>query len=460
MNSSSINKDFPFRAAIMPILLIFVLSFSLFGQGNDTESVLNEISRLITRRSYNEALALINALPSQDASSTAFLLMKASILNSAGKPAEARATANIIIAREPNNTDALMILADAAAIEGKDRDRRNALEQVLKINPSHARALTDLGNISLGTRNLRTAASYFDQALASEPNNGEALLGRASVYRYSDDPFRAEQLLNRAITLYPQWARPYHERARLYKGFGFLEDAMRDFDAAKALEPDNYWILVDRGVILFEIGRSVDALEEFTHAIAVDPSSFLAYVYSAGIKDETGDYAGAAKDYETLSKLRPDYYYAFEGLGIIRMRNHQWALARDAFLDAYKQAPKEYSYVLLATVNWMRAGRQTDPRQFLTQVLRTVPRDSIEYYVIKLFYDLSGDMDVSKRVEAETNLNKKSSMLFYLGCYNDIRGNKNLAGKYFLMVKEMNRIGTIEWRINEFILEELGIRSF
>jgi tetratricopeptide (TPR) repeat protein len=256
----------------------------------------------------------------------------------------------------------------------------------------------------------------------------------------------------------PGWARPYHERARLYRGAGFYADALADLDIARRLEPDNYWILTDRGVVLMDMNRKQEALEDFNRAIEIEPEMFLAYAYSAGIKDEFADYAGAERDYLRLIRLRPDYFYAYEGLGVIKMRNKQWADARDAFLEAYRQAPREYSYALLATVNWMRAtGRQTDPRQFLAQVLRTVQRDSLEYTVLRLFHDLNGDNDVAAKVEAEQNIYLKARMLFYLASFYDIRGNRNLADRYYLLVQELDAVATIEWRLNEAVLLERGI---
>ena len=455
MITCSTRRGF-FLLFLLPLFLITHV-FPLFAQESDTQSILNAVVDRLARRDYSAALALFDSLNPEDAGNTEILIMRASVLNSAGRPAEARTIANRIVSREPNNTNALMVLADAAALEGRDRDRRNALEQVIKADPKNIRALTDLGNISLGARNLRVAANYFDQALAAEPNNGEALVGRATVHRYSQEPSKAEQLLNRAVVLYPQWAGPLHERARLYKSAGFITDALNDLNTAKVVEPDNYWVAVDRGLALVELARKPEALEEFRRAIALDPNNFLAYVYSAGIKEEFGDYAGAERDYATLTKIRPEYYFAFEGLGMLKMKTHQWAEARDAFLEAYKYAPKEYVYALLAAVNWMRAGRQTDPRQFLAQVLRTVPRDSLEYSMLRLFHDLSGDVDVAVKVDMEVNLDSKARMLFYLACYYDIRGNKTLADRYYLRVQELDRMAGLEWRLNEWILEERGI---
>jgi hypothetical protein len=79
--------------------------------------------------------------------------------------------------------------------------------------------------------------------------------------------------------------------------------------------------------------------------------------------------------------------------------------------------------------------------------------------MFKLYHDLSGDGDVAIKIDQEKNFDVKSKMLFYLANYYDIRGNKTLANNYFIQVRDMGRTGTIEWKINEWILEERGINS-
>jgi len=165
------------------------------------------------------------------------------------------------------------------------------------------------------------------------------------------------------------------------------------------------------------------------------------------------------EDYTAVMKLKPDYYFAAEGLGIIKMRNNQYIEARDAFLAAYKQAPKEFRYAMLAAINWMKGGRVNDPKQFLAQVLRTVPRDTPDWYILRLYHDLSGDGDVVDKINREQNLDAKLKMLFYLAQYYDARGNISLANKFFLEVKDMNRPYAIEWKMNEFILKERGLHN-
>ena len=450
------------------IASIFFLALSL-GAGfsanaqtaNDpaTQTILAEVSRLMARREYPAALELFDTINQTARQTPEIQLLRASLLNSAGRPAEARAVANGIVSRDPNNIDALLVLAAAAALENKDREQRTFLDRVIKIDPNNLKALSDLGYIALRAQSLRTAAGYFDKVLSIDNDYREAMVGRAIVYRYARDPRNSERLLNRAIRQNPGWAMPLNERARLYKGAGFPEDALKDLDEAKRLDPTSYWVSVDRAGTLIDLNRRQDALEELNRAVTLDPGGFLALVYRAGLRDEFGDYDGAEQDYAMLMRIRPDYYFAAEGLGIIKMRKHDYTAARDAFLAAYRQAPKEYHYALLAAINWMKAGRPGDSKQFLAQVLRTAPRNSVEWQLLRLYHDLAGDGDAVARAAQEQNFDAKSKMLFYLASYYDVRGNTVLASRYFLEVKDMNRRSTIEWKINEMILTDRGIND-
>jgi tetratricopeptide (TPR) repeat protein len=450
------------KALKLFVLLVFLLGAGVFSAGDtaeDTEAILIEVSLLMARREYRAALELFDTINDSAQQTPEIQLTRASLLNAAGRSADARAIASGIASRDPRNTDALLVLAASASVEGKEREQRTLLERVVSIDPKNLNAITGLGYIALRAQSLRAAAGHFEKALAIDGDYREALVGRAIVYRYDREPRKSEQLLNRAIRLNPQWAEPLHERARLYKGAGLLQDALIDLDAAKKLDTANYWIYVDRAAALIELNRKPEALEELNHAIVLDPGGFLAYVYRAGIKDESGDYKDAEQDYTAIMKLNPDYYFAAEGLGVIKMRNKQYIEARDAFLAAYRQAPKEFRYAMLAVINWMKGGRVNDPKQFLVQVLRTVPRDTPDWYILRLYHDLSGDVDVVDKINREQNPDAKAKMLFYIAQYYDARGNTALANKYFLEVKDINRPYSIEWKINDFILTERGLNN-
>jgi tetratricopeptide (TPR) repeat protein len=426
-------------------------------------SILTRVYALLEEGDYEGALALFDLLEGEDAQNSHTLLLKASILCSAGELSVAGEIVNGILLQEPENTQALLILATLQGAQGKEREQKATLERIIKIDPENVGALIDLGNIAIRgqTRSTTAAAAYFDQALAREPENLEALLGRAGVYRYVKNPQNAEELLNKGLKLYPEEASLWGERGRLYREAGFLIQALADLDTARELDGNDYWISIDRAIVLLDLNRKQPALEEFTYAQSLNPDHFLSYVYTAGIKDETGDYAGAEADYQTLIRLRPDYYFAHEGLGMLKLRNHQWEEARNAFIQAYNQAPNEWSYAVLAMMSWRRMDQPGNIRDFANIVLRKLARDSLEYAMVRLYLDMNGDDGVVRQVNQEKDLSLKVRMLYYLANYYDIKGISRLANTMFSEIMNYEQRMTIpEWRLITWALEERNLAIF
>jgi tetratricopeptide (TPR) repeat protein len=428
-----------------------------------TAAVLGRMSALLEEGDYEGALALFDEIDEEDRGTSGILLLKASILCSAGKFDEAREITGGIREREPLNTQALLVLSALEGAAGREREQRAALEAILRIDSAHVPALVDLGNIAIRgeKRSPTTAGTYFDRALAEDPDNLEAILGRAGAYRFARDPQMAEELLNRGIKLYPGEARLWAERARLYRDAGFPLPALSDLDTAAGLDGTDYWIAMDRAMTLLDLNRKQPALEEFTRAQNLNPEHFLSYAYTAGIKDEGGDYAGAIEDYKVLVSLRPDYYFGQEGLGMLLMRNRQWQEARDAFIQAYNYAPAEWSYALLAMLNWRRTGQPGNIRDFANLALRRLPRDSLEYAMTRLYLDMNGDDGVARRINQEKDLKLKTRMLYYLANYYDIKGNTRLAEIMFSEIMNIEQRMTIpEWRLVLWALEERNFAAY
>ncbi|MDR2135097.1 MAG: tetratricopeptide repeat protein [Treponema sp.] len=422
--------------------------------------ILGRVYALLEEEDYAGALALFDLFEGEAAQDSRILLLKASILCSAGEFSAATGIAGGILSEEPENTQALLLLATAEGARGKEKEQKAILERIIAIDPGHVGALVDLGNIAIRgqARSPSAAAGFFDRALAREPENLEALLGRAGVYRYAQNPKEAEEMLNRGLSLYPEEASLWGERGRLYREAGFLVQALADLDTAKRLDDGDYWISIDRGMVLLDLNRKQLALEEFSRAQSLNPDYFLSYVYTAGIKDETGDYAGAEADYQTLISLRPDYYFAQEGLGMLKMRNREWEHARNAFIQAYNQAPGEWSYAILAMMNWRRMDQPGNIRDFANLALRKLSRDSLEYAMLRLYLDMSGDDGVARRINQEKDPSLKVRMLYYLANYYDIKGIGRLADAVFSEITNYEQRMTIpEWRLIAWALEERNL---
>jgi tetratricopeptide (TPR) repeat protein len=406
---------------------------------------------------FDGALALFDEFPEEDAKTAAIRLLKASVNISAGRLPESRELINGVIQDEPENADAFYSLFMVEAVAGNRQAQRNALEQALKINENHVPALIARGNMYLGSDSLRLAAAQFDKALTIEPDNLEALTGKASVHRYQKQPEEAMTLANQAVERYPGKLSGYALRAQLFRDAGQMDRALDDLAVAEGLAPTDYWICYDKGRALLALNRRDEALDAFERAITLDKNEFAAYIYSAGIFADNEDYGKAEERYRALIRLNPDYFYAYESLGVIKMKNKEYAAARDAFLAAYAKVPEENSYAVLAALNALRVQKQFEVKPFLESAMRLAKRDTLDYAVLRMLNDFNGDANVARQIEAEKNMLLKSRSAFYLAEFYDICNKPMLANAYYEKCREVNRRDTIEWRLNQWKMEERNL---
>ncbi|MDR2658871.1 MAG: tetratricopeptide repeat protein [Spirochaetaceae bacterium] len=424
-----------------------------------SSSFIEKLAVLIDAGDIDGALALFDTLSPEEAEMRRNRILKASILISAHKFQEARAVAEELVKKDNGDVESRFILATIEAASGKTKEQRLILEEIVKDAPNHVPSLNALGQLHTVSKSLKKAASYFDLALAVNPSDMDAITGRANVYRLEYNKDAAEALFNKLVELYPDRSEAYGERGRFYRETGNLKQSLDDLDIAKKLNPNSYWISYDRGRVLLKLGKRKEALEEFDNAVRLNPDIFIAYEYSAGIRDELEDVDGAARDYAVLARLRPDYYFALEGLGIQQMKKGQYAEAAQAFAAAYKTAPGENNYAMLAAVNMLKGGgKPNEIKPFIEQAMKKADRNKLDYYVLRLFFDFSGDSDVARRIDKEKNLRTKAQMLFYLANYYDIKGNNILADKFFTEFHDMRFMDLVEWRLNEWILKQRNIQ--
>jgi tetratricopeptide (TPR) repeat protein len=414
---------------------------------------LEKLAALLYRSDIDGALALFDSLPEDEAAAEDNMLLEASVLVSAGRLADARAKVQNVLAKNSGSLDARFTLSEIEAIGGNTRQQRSILDGIIKADPSYVPALDALGRLSLNAKNYKAAENYFDSSLKIKPDDMDALLGKAAIYRLRKNPDEAITILNRAIEYHPAASAPLAERGRIYRESGNLEYAIKDLERAGQFDKNNYWIAYDKARTLLDMDKKQDALDEFVHAQNINPNNFIAYVYSAGIHDDLHETQSAIRDYQKLAQLKPDYYFAWEMLGVHFMREKQYAKARDAFLQAQKLAPGEYNYALLASINnYYAGGNASQMKPVLEEVMRKLDRAKLDYYLVRLFYDYSGDGDVARRISTEKDPRQKALGLFYLAWYFNIRGSNNLAGTFFSEYQSADRKDMIEWRIYDWIV--------
>ena len=117
----------------------------------------------------------------------------------------------------------------------------------------------------------RDTVGLLEHAVGATGRNWFARLLLAGEFIDSYEFERAEVMLRQSLSDGAPPARIHEAISAIYDREGRKEDALREIDQALAVAPDNWHILVNRGVYLTKLGRDAEAVTALQRAIALYP---------------------------------------------------------------------------------------------------------------------------------------------------------------------------------------------
>jgi tetratricopeptide (TPR) repeat protein len=167
-------------------------------------------------------------------------------------------------------------------------------------------------------------ALQIDDSLA-EAHTSLALIAQ----NYDWDWQTAEKEYLRAIQLDPNYATAHHWYAEHLMWLGRFDEAFRESERARQLDPLSMIIAADNGVILYFSRQYDRAIEKFRSVLAMEPNfsrtGMVTYAYV-----EKGMFAEALADIEQRRRVNGDGPWSWSALAYIYGRSGQQVQARRA----------------------------------------------------------------------------------------------------------------------------------
>ena len=246
------------------------------------------------------------------------------------------------------------------------QDFRRAIDyfqQATSKDPNYARAYAGLADsyALIGGYSGRPQTEFIPKARAAalralelDENLPEAHTALALIVQnYDWDWQTAEKEFRRAIELNPNYATAHHWYAEHLAWRGRFDEALRESDQARRLDPLSLIIAVDDGVILYYSRQYDRAITQFSAVREMDPNfartDFIELAYA-----EKGLFAEALDDIEKIRRPHDDLPWILSELAYIYGRSGQQAPAQRALEKLLKL--NQQQQVDAAAILWAYIG--------------------------------------------------------------------------------------------------------
>ena len=412
-----------------------------------------KLQAALEKGTIEDALALFDTMPKNLESSYDITLIRASLLVSANRLDEATLFVDVLETLDPGNAETLVVKSMIAKAKGDSKEKSKILKEIIASDPTNSDAYLEMANDQMLGKRYKQANVYYMKAIKNDPTNISAYLGSGQCLYYLGYLKEANNAFDHMLEINPKSAPAWGYKAK-------LDMEKEDYRAAlekvkKAIEYDSdysdYWI--DYGRCLYYTGKWDEAEKAWTHSIELDSKNILPYIYRSSLYDERGQYKLAIEDYLKMIKIRPDYYYAYEALGILFWHENRYDDARTAFLKAYEYNKNNISYPLMISACYLKQKKEADNRKFMQGVLKNRDTKTTEYAILRLFFDGVNPPAVLNRAKNEENSTLRGKYLYYTGLYFEIRGDDLTAKNCYNEIIKMQAPMFFEYRLAEWSIK-------
>lgn len=282
----------------------------------------------------------------------------------------------------PQDPNAKQLLGALYSSQGKTDAAISLMNASLDLNPNQPHVANNLAICHKKSGNMASAIKFFEQAIAYKTDYYEAYNNLIAVLITEKKYYRAEQLLDVALKLWPKNEKLTDKLANLKKHLGEYPASLSLYNYLVDTYPVNLQYRHNLALVLRLAGKSKEALVHFLLLHEQGLRNYELAHNTANAYSDLSELQNAVDFYKIAIKLNPDYVESHQNLN-----DSLWELNKlDDFLGSYLESFKiagkynvllRYSYVSAL----LRISRYAEAKDFLLKM----PTD---YYTQSNYLDL------------------------------------------------------------------------
>lgn len=292
-----------------------------------------------------------------------------------------------------------------------DQDSDEAVElfqQAITLDPNFAEARAGLCDAHLAKFTARRDDAHYEageqaclDALALNGSLAEVVLSLGSLYRHAGRVNEALIQFDRARALMPNAARVLEERGRALRILGRMDAAEASFEAAIRTEPANWSVHKSMGNFLVRTGRSDEAIPFYKYALVLDPENRLVRGNLGAAYFNSDEFELAIETWEPI--LESGSHLVLVNYANALFYAHRFSDSVAAYRAALGAGNEDYrTWGGLAASIEQLSGRQSAQREYRTAIrlareaLDINPTDTLAISSLGLYYARTNQMALSR----------------------------------------------------------------
>ncbi len=211
---------------------------------------------------------------------------------------------------------------------GRLDEAEKLFKQILEIDPSHLESLYFLGVIAMDKGIFDIALDYLDKAHLLAPQNQDYTFSLAVALQETGH-------LNEALSYFKtidNLPETQNCIGNIYRSLGDNQKALSAFNSALEKNPQFIWAIVNKAMLLNEIGSAKEAYELLEKATQIDPFFATAWHQLALLQLQMNDIDKALFSIEKALKLNPNasvYWNDYGRILAIKSKDEEALVALD-----------------------------------------------------------------------------------------------------------------------------------